>query len=539
MHRTGLTEATQENWEVLFSNESISNAQRAAEHKYDQLTTEEVYQLRWRAKTDRLFLATLLGYDRFSVDLHGHLFAWMARTAWEQFRMVLLPRGHLKTTGITIVDSVGAGLTVDPGMNVPYPYSLGPEIRVLLAHESQGPPGGATRFLYELSSHYLSNPRLMGLFPELVPSPRVQRMNLFELELPRTSHWAEPTYDTISVGGRAQGRHYNFIKLDDIFGDKARDSKAEREATITWFNNIQAFLIRLGQDHIDIIGTRYSLDDVYGHAIKQYGHQLIKYIRKVEERNAEGKLKPIFEDGGFTPGALAILRKDPKTWVQYSNDPKADFTIFDPNWKRYYNMVGRDRVTAFLGKQSVSYPIRDLDRVILVDPAVTNMPGIVVTATDDKMRIFVLEAIKQKMNPNDFVVLLFKLVQRWSPRTVAIEEVVFSSVYKAWIEREMQFRNFRFHITPYKPPKNKVKEERVKGLSQYFSSGQIFFGEAQSDILEEYDGFGAIEEYHLLDALAQGPDVWRPGKQAQHFDEMRKQEEQLIENRDVMTGYST
>ncbi len=498
-----------------------ANAQRAAERKYDQLTTEEVSHLRWRCKTDRLFLATLLGYDRFAVNLHGHLFAWMARTAWEQFRMVLLPRGHLKTTGITI-----------------YPYSLGPEIRILLAHESQGPPGGATRFLYELSSHFVSNPRLMGLYPELVPSSRVQRMNLFELELPRQSHWSEPTFDTIGVGGRAQGRHYNFIKLDDLFGDKARDSKAEREATITWFNNIQSFLIRLGNDHIDIIGTRYSLDDMYGHAIKQYGHKLIKYIRKVEERNSDGKLLPIFPEGDFTTDALSILRKDPKTWVQYSNDPKADFAVFDPNWKRYYNMIGRDRVSAFLGKQTVTCPIRDLDRVILVDPAVTETPGIVITGTDEKMRVFILETVRRKMNPNDFVNELFKLVQRWSPRTVAIEEVVFSSVYKSWIEREMSFRNFRFHITPYKPPKNKIKEERVKGLSQYFSSGQIFFGEAQADLLEEYDGFGVIAEFHLLDALAQGLDIWRPGKLGQHFEDLRKKEEELFSNRDVMTGYS-
>ena len=523
-------------WNSLFDSESIANAQRSAEQRYEQLPTEEIAHLRWLCKTDRMFLATLLGYDRFSTNLHGHLFKWLAHTAWEQFRLILLPRGHLKTTGITIVDSINAGLTVDPGTEVPYPYSLGPEIRLLLAHESHGPPGGAIRFLYELSSHFLSNPRLMGLFPELVPSPRVQRMNLFELELPRQSHWSEPTYDTVGVGGRAQGRHYNFIKLDDLFGDKARDSKADRETTIEWFNNIQSCLIKLGKDHIDIIGTRYSMDDLYGHAMKLYGPKLLKYIRRVEERDSTGKLRPIFEEE-FPPETLSILRKSPKTWIQYSNDPQADQPAFNSNWKRYFYFVGRDRLTAFLGKQHVHHSIRDLDRVILVDPAISKSPGIVVTGTDEKMRVFVLEAIERQLQPNEFVELLFKLVQRWSPRTVCIEKVVFSAVYKPWLEREMQFRNFRFHITDYNPPKHKVKEERVKGLAQYFSSGQIFFLEGQNELIYEYDNFGVIEDYHALDALAQGPDFWRPGKQAQHFENLRKLEEDVLKDRDVVTGY--
>lgn len=528
---------TDEQFDSLFSTESITNARRAAERKYSSLPTDEISHLRWRCKTDDFFLATLLGYDRLTTNLHANLCAWLARTMWEQFRIILLPRGHLKTTIITIVDSIRAALPCDKSVNVPYPYSLGPEIRLLVAHESQGPPGGATRFLYELSSHFLSNPRLMGLFPELVPSPRVQRMNLFELELPRDSHWAEPTFDTIGVGGRAQGRHYNFIKLDDLFGDKARESKAERMTTIEWFDNVESFLIRPAEDHIDLIGTRYSVDDLYGHAIKMYGPKLLKYIRRVEERDERGKLRPIYPES-FPPETIARLKKKPKTWVQYSNDPRADFAAFNPAWKRFYHFVGRDRVAAFLGNQSISNNIRDLDRVILVDPAISKTPGIVVTGGDEKMRIFVLEAIKQPLDPSAFVELLFKLVRRWSPRAVALEEVVFSAVYKPWIEREMQFRNFRFNILPYKPPKNKVKEERVKGLSQYFSSGQIFFGEGQEDLLEEYDDFGVTEDYHLLDALAQGPDIWHRGKQSQYHENLRRVEEQVLNDRDVVTGYS-
>jgi hypothetical protein len=372
-------------------------------------------------------------------------------------------------------------------------------------------------------------------------------MNKWELELPRNEHWAEPTFDTIGVGGRSQGRHYNFIKLDDLFGDKARDSKAERETTIQWFDNIQSFLVRLALDHIDLIGTRWSLDDVYAHAMKIYGDRLCRYIRRIREKDPKtGEVAPIFPEE-FTDDALAILRKNPKVWAaQYVNDPHEGFAEFDPSWKRYYYWTRKDRVQIFLGQSGVptSYAVRDLDIVILIDPAVTGKPGIVVTGTDDKMRVYILEAIKKPMKPHEFIDQVFRLVQRWWPRVVAIEEVVFSAMYEPWIKREMSIRNIRFNIVPLKPKKLKGVEDhskpgRVRGLSNYFSAGQIFFNENQTELIEEYDNFGATDDYHLLDALAYGPEVWRNGLIAkQHETYRRLEDEMLRDSRDILTGYS-
>ena len=189
----------------------------------------------------------------------------------------------------------------------------------------------------------------------------------------------------------------------------------------------------------------------------------------------------------------------------------------------------------------------ELDRVILIDPAPSGKSGIIVTATVDKMRIFTLEAIKRPMKPNEFVDLLFKLVVRWWPRVVVIEEVIFSALYKPWVEREMQIRNVRFNIQMVKPKRTKRdpgdapdegKRGRVRALGTYFSAGQIWFAENQTDLIEEYDNFGATDDYHLLDALAYGPEVWRAllGKAEQ--ERRAKIEENLFNERDISTGYS-
>lgn len=537
-----LPEHSDDEWKDLLNPAKVKAAQKAAEKKYEQLSSDEVTYLRKRCATDKFFLGYgILGYSRLSPKLHGHICDWLSRTQEEQYRLILEPRAHFKTSVVTIVDSIQAVL---PNEDAPWPRNLGTNCRILYGHESHE---GSTRFLFETTRHFCSNPLLMGLFSEYVPNPRIQRLNKFELELPRSEHWGEPTFDTIGVGGHSQGRHYNLIKLDDIFGDKARDSKAERETTIQWFDNIQSFFVRLKHDHMDLIGTRYSLDDVYAHAIKTYGPRMLKYIRRIKEPNAKGEMEFIFPEE-FDEQAVEILKKNAKVWAaQYVNDPHEGLAEFDPKWKRYYYWTGRDKLSAFTGTTTVapmSVSIRDLDIVIFVDPATTGKSGIVVTGTDEKLRVFVLEATKKNFKPPELVGEIFRLVQRWWPRVVVIEEVIFSAVFKPWLEREMGIRNVRFPILPVKPKRitntaDRSKAGRVRGLANYFSAGQIFFNEGQGELIEEYDNFGATDDYHLLDALAYGPDIWRNGMQTAQHDKYREIERQIIEDRDAMTGYST
>jgi len=143
------------------------------------------------------------------------------------------------------------------------------------------------------------------------------------------------------------------------------------------------------------------------------------------------------------------------------------------------------------------------------------------------------------MGPTEFVDLLFRLVQRWWPRLVTIEAVIFSEVYEEWVKREMRVRGVSFNIEPYKPPPEKTKAERVMGLEPYFSAAQIFFHEKQKELIKEYNEFGATSNFHLLDALAQGPKFWRPGLDKDTMDSYKRAEEEfLAEERDVLTGYS-
>ena len=513
--------------EKLTDKQKLKTRQEDAEKAMVGFTTEEWKLLRRRAKFDLFFLCYgVLGYTKLSTGLHGNLSKWCQETDSEQFREVLLPRGHFKSTVITIGDGIRIALPDDSG-DSPWPRNLGTNCRICIGHETHDM---AARFLSSITSHFMSNITLMGLFPECVPIPRVQTINTHELELPRTQIWSEPTFDSIGVGAKSQGRHYNFLKLDDLFGKEASESLTVRQATYDWFDNIQSFFSSFDIDHFDLVGTRWAFDDLYSHAHEQYGSQLKRYIRGVIEKDSDGVERTIFPEG-FTIKNLNILKRNPKIYnAQYANDPSAGGTEFLEDWLSYYEWAGENTVK--LGDRRI--PLRDCDVVIFYDPALNGKGGYVITANDAADNIFVLKAVKEVWTPPTFVNQLFLDVVRWQPRIVVIESVLFSDLYQHWLIREQSMRGIRFRIEPAKT-RQKSKESRVRGLSNFFAARHIHFEAGQSDLIQEYRSFGATKDYHILDALAYGPEYWRRGKAIQRAGEIANG---MISNRDSLTGYS-
>lgn len=531
---------TDEDFEKISDPVLIKHKLEEAEDKYRRFSKQEWMAMRRRAKTDLFYLsAAILGYDRLSTGLHGHLCHWYQQHHTSQFREVLLPRGHFKSTVITKADSIQTVLPDDVG-DQNWPRSLGVNCRLCIAHETHE---SASRFLYEITGHFTSNPTLMGLFPECVPNPKKNRINKHELELPRSRSWSEPTIDTMGVGAKGQGRHYNRLMLDDLIGDKARDSPTEMQTAKDWFDNIQSFFSKFTDDQFVLIGTRWAFDDLYSHAHKIYEDQLERYIRSVEERDPKtGEMQAIFPEE-FTIPKLKIIRKNKKVFsAQYANDPREGGTEFEKSWLRHYYWTSKSELATFTfdadgnptGKTTES--IWDLDRVILIDPAMTGAGGYVVTGTSSKSINYTLSAIRLELKTEQFVPFLFKEVTRWQPRAVVIEEVLFSGLYKPFLEAEMKLRGQRFHIELVRT-KQQAKDARVRGLSNYWITGQIVTNESQTELLQEFDEFGASNDYHILDALAYGPEIWRPG-QPRKSPEQVDEADLHVDERDLETGYS-
>jgi hypothetical protein len=543
-------------WEALFDEDELNRRRGEAEKKYDRLTMSQIQALRKRCKTDLFFLASgPLEYELLSPTFHGHYTKWLRATWDERYRMTLFARDHYKTTIGTVAESVQMALPNDAGVTS-HPYALGPNIKLLLAHEKKDT---ASRFLFEITQAFRYKLLMLALFEDVIPQKNIQRMNKNELELPRTQFHREPTFDTIGVGGAAQGGHYHWLKLDDLVGEDARDSETVMKKVLDWFDNVNSLLTRLKIDGWDLIGTRWSAIDVYSHAVKMYGVNkersiLRAYYPKDVERMEDGQLcvyargaleqgLPVFPEE-FALEDLNRIRRNKKIWAsQYANNPReGDMTRLDPAWLKYYNVGRGDRLVVFEGESSRTVRVSELDRLILTDPTVgeasdADEAGFVVTGTDRNMNIYVLEAYKIALKAPDFMDELFRLYMKWNPRLVSIEDVAFSVVFKYWFEEKCKALGIYPSVYQYKT-RNKAKVKRIEGLGNYGAAGQIYILEGMHQLRDEWEWFPLGESEHILDAMAQGIELWQPavGERAR---EMKEAEQIIEEERCNLTGYSS
>lgn len=557
--------ATDEEWSALTDEKELRNRRLAAEKKYSYLGNTEIQHLRRLCKSNLFFLASSpLEYKLLSETFHGHYVRWLQQTYGERYRMTLLPRDHYKSTINTICDSVQMALPNDAGIQS-YPYTLGPNIKLLLAHETRET---ASRFLFEITRAFMDKPLMLALFPECIPSKKVQRVNKFELDLPRQENPKEPTFDTIGVGGAAQSRHFNWLKLDDLVGEEARDSETVMKRVLMWFDNINSLLTRLKIDGWDLTGTRWSRNDVYGHATKMYGVRkpksvLTAYFDDDVEKMRDGQLsvyaRPAIEHGEpvfpeeFTLEDLNRIRQNPVVWAaQYANNPRAsELTELPTAWLKFYNVAPNGRITVFAGDGTGNHAgswtthIRDLDRVVMIDPsmgenAAADESGIVVTGTDKRMNIYILEAWKARLKPPELMDVLFQLYTKWNPRLVSIEEVAFSGIYKYWFQERCTDLGIYPSIYPYKRPGGrnaKSKKDHIRAISNYAASGQVYALEGMHQLRDEWEWFPMSDSEHILDALSHGPEIWSPGLKKEDREGLTKAEESLVEQRDALTGY--
>jgi hypothetical protein len=542
-------EPTDDEWEAILDPTLIKIKNKEAENIREHYNKSQWEQFRWLAKHDLYFLLySILGYDRLSINLHGHYCKWIEKNRIERFVMELLPRNHFKSTTDTIGDSIQIALP--GGEDMPYPYNLGTNVAILISHEAHA---SAKRYLFEITAHFLTNTALIALFPEAIPQRKLNRINKEELELPRTRIQKEPTFDTMGVGASSQGKHFDILKLDDLVGKKQMDSVTEMQNVLDWFDNIQSFfrIFKLGK--FRLTGTRWGDNDVYAHAEARYGEQLKIYRRPVEEFNKEtGKKEPIFPEE-VSSKDLEILKKNKKIFrAQYENDPDAGSSEFnEASISRRFGWGPSNQIINFATKERID--VRDCNVFIFVDPAPEGLGGYVVTATDHKPRHYVLEALQTELSSPQVCEWVFSRVAKWQPMGVAIEKVLFSELYKPWFESEMKLRNIRFNIIEY-TTKNQTKQTRVKGLTNYLDGGLIYFNETHysrsdpsnggdpkrvdSDIIYQLKKFPTIKHYHTLDALAQGPGIWVAATDKRKWKEAAEKYKKELDKRDVNTGYS-
>lgn len=207
-------------------------------------------------------------------------------------RLILMPRGHLKSTIGTIAYTL-------------WRIYRNPNIRILVACNLQGL---AYSFIRELRSYFenqdleavwANRPHINGsLLPRLQAKSRDRNFqgdteaedrkviwNNVALQVVRDKNYKEPTVFATSVGSTVTGQHYDLVILDDLIDFKNVESETKKEAVEAWISDIESVLNPpevtyiqcsdktkipeiLGGEII-VTGTRYAVDDYYGQILEK------------------------------------------------------------------------------------------------------------------------------------------------------------------------------------------------------------------------------------------------------------------------------
>lgn len=521
----------------------------ARQHPENFVKSERARELMGlQGKRDLFYLTSvILGYDRLTKDTHGPVCRFHD-TCELYRRMFLYPRTHFKSTIITISGSI-QDIVVDPN------------VTMLLGAATDK---NAQRFLEEIKRHFMNNQVLRWLFPELMweSDRQAPRWNKQEMEVPRDTFVREPTIDTIGTGGEVISRHYLKIKLDDIIGERQYHSEAEMDAAREWLKGIESLLVPPFDEHrIDIVGTRWKLDDVYAlaeymygggkgssvkllgpHAYKR-GYRLGVLTRKVRENGA-----PIFPEA-FNERQLGELqRADPMRFAaQYLNDPLASGTAeFENAWLKYYHLNSDGDILL----DDYDKPIKPhkLMTFILCDPSLGETKRsdrtaihVVGVHLDKFPRLIMLDSVIERMPPDKIISKLFEFYDKYPwTKLVSLETWAFQKALKYWIEQleaGPRVSKPRLPIQEFTGGAIKIKIERIKGTQPIFRAGQCYILPTFGDFIDEYQAWHPEAKWDDgMDAFSQILEYVDFGWTQDCWDQIAEFDAMMRESRDVLTG---
>jgi len=385
--------------------------------------------------------------------------------------LILLPRGHLKT-------ELGA---------IGYPIwriIKDSNVRVVIYSDVERV---SKKFLEPIKQHIGRNKRLRWLFPEMRPARKpdgkLVDWTKSSITMKHTGYAGEPTIQVGSVLQPLTGYHSDVIIFDDIITKKTAQTMDKLIAVRDWHKDVM-HLLDPGFRRI-YNGTRKHLDDLYGDVIRTGSCSV--YRRKYKEdgkyiwpepkiiKNIQDKIKA----GELDAYDIAC---------ELENDPIAKEIIeFQPSWfgRWNYSMVR----TEFVPDPPASNIdlmhewTRNMRIVMGCDPARSEKKGssnmaILVVGIDAKERMFGLELVRNKFNPQEGVAKFIEVWKRWRPNDARMETYGGDSNFLAWVVADMNKQGLpgRSIKEYYKTP-HSHKNDRILELQYPAQKRLIWLGE--------------------------------------------------------------
>lgn len=459
------------------------------------------------------FNRAVMGFRDLTEDCHGPLCEF-ADVNEKQFKLMLMPRDHLKTSCISI-----GGTMQRQCRNV--------EQRQLLVNETAT---NARHFLGSIRSHAERNRVFRALYSDIVPkNTKAVTWNDEELVFNRQGNYPESSIEAIGMTGGKTSRHYTHITYDDpISEDSVKSEKVMTDAIHRMSTSLD-LLVNPKVDTIWVVGTRWALHDVYSVWIKTFRDQLGRFVRSVYEDDR------LIWPERFTPEIIALKREILGEYLfsctQMNNPRNAELQDLNVDDFRFWQWDGEDHVILYgrNGEQLDRWRLDQLDITTTVDPAPAekiedDRNAVCTVGCSPKGQAIVLDSWAKRGSPMDMIRHLFWLKQRFGVRAFGIEDATYQKALK-WIVKELgEERGLYLNVVPVRP--GGKGKPHIRGLQPVMATGRLYIHPTHHILRNEAADYPLGEHDDALDALALQLQMWvgqmRPERWKKYQDSERK-----------------
>lgn len=397
-------------------------------------------------------------------------------------KLLLIPRGHLKSTIVTVGRTLQAILQDHTK-------------RVLIANANFKLACG---FLTDIKRHLKFNEKIHMFWGDL--SATATEWNRDSITLAGSTK-KEPTVTAKGVESDVTSQHYDIIILDDLVNDKFVNTQDQIQKTIDFYKETLNLLEPGGE--VIIVGTRWHYSDLYGWIMDKDNSAISDFdvfIRQAYkgELFGDGDIDILFPEK-FSRKHLQNVYNQLGPYffsTQYMNEPIADEdATFKRDWFKYYD--------------SESLRGKLLNKFTVIDPAIStekeaDFTAMITVGVDEFRNIFILDIVRKRLKPADLIDTLFQLWGLYSPIKIGLEDVAFQKSLQYSITEEMHKRGVYLPIQPLQPG-GRNKDQRISGLQPLYANGKIFHSKEVNNIQQLEDEllrFPRNKHDDCIDALA-------------------------------------
>lgn len=451
-------------------------------------------------------------------------------------KALLLPRGHLKSTLVTVGYSIQRILQ-------------NPNVRILIANQVWDM---SRRFLSEIKGQ-LEGSQLKYIFGEF-QSARWNSDDIIVRQ--RNRPIKEPTILTTGVEAETTGGHFDVIFLDDLTGVQNSQTPEQREKTKR-FRRSMVNLLDPGGTLVEI-GTRWHLDDTFADILEKehkYYDVLVKKViddqgKIIFPQKFSKRFNPktrswsadydIIDKDGMFAGQVSAADAGEALMLAEKRFPDKGYSVkwnSDPNCMDYIDYLKASMPIDEFMSQYMNDPISSENQVFKqdmfqywtkrpeglyvgmgVDLAISqrteaDYTALMVLGMDKDWNLYVLDFLRGHWTPTEIVNNIFDMQSRWKPHALGMETNGFQRTLKMAVEEEMRRRKQYFGIDEIRNGPEKSKESRIKSLEPFYRRKGVFHAAWMKgkDFETELLTFPKGRHDDIIDAMAMTLPMLSPG----------------------------